>query len=102
MIFTKIRIISADSKHVTDKLSNNALRWLGNVALKMKKTFMSVAFTLSTYFYRLGAYIRTANVGTEQDFRVIKIIKHPSYNNPKRYSHDIALLKLDKPAALDR
>lgn len=31
MIFTKIRIISADSKHVTDKLSNNALRWLGNV-----------------------------------------------------------------------
>ena len=72
------------------------------LALKMKKTFMSVAFTLSTYFYRLGAYIRTANVGTEQDFRVIKIIKHPSYNNPKRYSHDIALLKLEKPAALDR
>lgn len=31
MIFTKIRIISADSKHVTDKISNNALRWLGNV-----------------------------------------------------------------------
>ena len=62
----------------------------------------SVNFTLSTYFYRLGAYRRRENVGTEQDFSVIKIIKHPSYNNPKRYSHDIALLKLDKPAALDR
>ena len=62
----------------------------------------SVNFTLSTYFYRLGAYRRRENVGTEQDFSVIKIIKHPSYQNPKRFSHDIALLKLDKPATLDR
>lgn len=58
--------------------------------------------TASSVFVRLGAYRRRENVGTEQDFSVIKIIKHPSYNNPKRYSHDIALLKLDKPAALDR
>ena len=66
----------------------------------MSLTF--VAFTLSAYFYRLGAYERTANVGTEQDFNVAKIIKHPSYHSPIRYSHDIALLKLDKPAALNR
>ena len=81
------------------------LLWLGNVVAEEEEDIYvvtSVVFTLSTYFYRLGAYRRRANVGTEQDFSVAKIIKHPSYNNPKRYSHDIALLKLDKPATLDR
>ena len=66
----------------------------------MSLTF--VVFTLSTYLYRLGADRRIANVGTEQDFNVAKIIKHPSYHSPIRFSNDIALLKLDKPAILNR
>ena len=53
-------------------------------------------------FCRLGAHKRTSNVGTEQDFRVAKVITHPSYHNPKRYAHDIALLKLATPAQLNR
>jgi len=56
----------------------------------------------STVFVRLGAHKRTSNVGTEQDFKVSKIISHPSYHSPKRYSHDIALLKLERPARLGR
>ncbi|KAL9985540.1 hypothetical protein ACROYT_G007958 [Oculina patagonica] len=53
-------------------------------------------------FVRLGAHKRTSSVGTEQDFRVEKVITHPSYHKPKSYSHDIALLKLEKPAVLGR
>lgn len=54
------------------------------------------------FFRRLGAHKRTSNVGTEQDFKVSKIISHPSYHSPKRYSHDIALLKLERSAQLGR
>ncbi|KAK3739890.1 hypothetical protein QZH41_007733 [Actinostola sp. cb2023] len=51
---------------------------------------------------RMGAHKRTSTVGTEQDFKVSKIIKHSSYQSPKSYSHDIALLKLERPALLDK
>ena len=46
--------------------------------------------------------MRTSSVGTEQDFKVTKVITHPSYHNPLTYSHDIALLKLEKLALLNR
>ncbi|RMX43655.1 hypothetical protein pdam_00016944 [Pocillopora damicornis] len=49
----------------------------------------------------LGAHSRVSEVDTEQDFRVTKVITHPLYHKPKSYSHDIALLKLDKPARLN-
>jgi len=51
---------------------------------------------------RMGAHKRTTTVGTEQDFTVNKIIIHSSYQSPKTYSNDIALLKLDKPAVYDK
>lgn len=54
------------------------------------------------YLLRLGAHRRVNIVGTEQDIRVSKVITHPSYHKPTRYSHDIALLKLEKPAQLNR
>lgn len=46
--------------------------------------------------------MRSEEVGTEQDFVATKVFTHPSYHKPKGYSHDIALLKLDKPALLGR
>lgn len=50
---------------------------------------------------RLGAHYRTSgNVGTEQDITVSKITIHESYNTPKSYSNDIALLNLAKAAVL--
>ncbi|RMX49292.1 hypothetical protein pdam_00011234 [Pocillopora damicornis] len=51
---------------------------------------------------RLGAHRRVNVVGTEQDIRVSKVIPHPQYHQPKRYSNDIALLKLERPAQLNR
>lgn len=54
------------------------------------------------FFLRLGAHRRVHTVGTEQDIVVSKVITHPSYHQPTKYSHDIALLKLEKPAQLDR
>ncbi|XP_068711848.1 MAM and LDL-receptor class A domain-containing protein 1-like isoform X1 [Montipora foliosa] len=56
----------------------------------------------SSVLVRLGAHKRTSNLGNEQDFKVVKIISHPLYQTEKGYSHDIALLKLDKPAKLNR
>ena len=38
----------------------------------------------------------------EQRFKLLNIIKHPSYHKPIDMSHDIALLKLERPAILDR
>jgi len=49
----------------------------------------------------MGAHVRVSNVGTEQDFKVAKIIFHPSYQK-LIYSHDIALLQLEKPAILNK
>lgn len=66
---------------------------------------------ISTYLFvwsvlvsltRLGAHRRIGRVGTEQDFKVVKIISHASYHNPVRYSYDIALIKLEKPANLNK
>jgi len=51
---------------------------------------------------RLGAHKRYGSIGNEQDFRAIKIIKHPNYKKPFGMSNDIMLLKLDKPAKFDR
>ncbi|KAK3752189.1 hypothetical protein QZH41_007021, partial [Actinostola sp. cb2023] len=56
----------------------------------------------SSITIRLGAHRRVNTVGTEQDIKVVKVITHPSYHKPKRYSHDIALLKLAKPAMLNK
>ena len=49
----------------------------------------------------MGAHYRlSASVGTEQDFDVVKIIQHEMYNTPNRWSNDIALLKLSRPAKI--
>ncbi|RMX55571.1 hypothetical protein pdam_00001722, partial [Pocillopora damicornis] len=56
----------------------------------------------SSLMIRLGAHRRIGRVGTEQDFKVVKIISHASYHNPVRYSYDIALIKLEKPANLNK
>ena len=49
----------------------------------------------------MGAHYRTSgSVGTEQEIGVDKIIVHERHNNPLRYSNDIALIKLVKPAVL--
>jgi len=51
----------------------------------------------------MGAYKRTtSDPTTEQTFKVTKIIMHGSYQDPMSYSNDIALLKLDKPAILNK
>lgn len=62
-------------------------------------SIMLIFFFLSE---RLGVHKRTDTVGTEQDFRVTKVIMHPFYHKPIGMSHDIALLKLDRPAALNK
>ncbi|EDO37083.1 predicted protein [Nematostella vectensis] len=51
---------------------------------------------------RLGAHNRRANLGMEQDIKVEKIIMHPGYRKPVGLAHDIALIKLLKPANLNR
>ncbi|KAK2570101.1 CUB and peptidase domain-containing protein 1 [Acropora cervicornis] len=51
---------------------------------------------------RLGAHYRTSNVGTEQDFDVERIVDHHSYKKPDGMANDISLLKLRKPAQLNR
>ena len=49
----------------------------------------------------MGAHYRVSGtVGTEQDIDVAQIINHESYHTPLRYSYDIALLKLARPAKL--
>ncbi len=51
--------------------------------------------------FRLGAHYRTQrSVGTEQDIGVAKIIMHENYNSPLKYSNDIALINLVRPADL--
>lgn len=61
-----------------------------------------IIFCTIVSFFRLGAHRRVIDVGTEQDIVVSKVITHPSYHKPSRYSHDIALLKLSKPASLNQ
>ena len=58
---------------------------------------------LAYLFCRLGAHYRTSsNTGTEQDFEVEKVINHHSYKRPYGMAHDISLLKLRRPANLNR
>jgi len=52
------------------------------------------------YTIRLGDHNRNVNEGTEQDIKAIRVISHPSYNNP-RLSNDIALIQLQRPATLN-
>lgn len=42
------------------------------------------------------------NIGTEQDFEVERIIPHHSYKQPYGMAHDIAMLKLRRPAQINR
>lgn len=54
----------------------------------------------------MGAHYRVesdagATSSNEQKFKVLQIIMHESYDSDKLYN-DVALLKLDRPANLDR
>ena len=50
----------------------------------------------------MGAHSKGGNDRTAQDFRVQRIIMHERYKRPFGLSNDIALLKLNKPAQLNR
>ncbi|KAL9953476.1 hypothetical protein ACROYT_G040898 [Oculina patagonica] len=57
----------------------------------------------SSVTVRLGAHYRSnGTVGTEQTIDVVKIIQHEHYNIPNRWSNDIALLQLSKPAKIGK
>lgn len=56
----------------------------------------------TTLSLRAGEFNSVSVDGTEQDIKVVKVITHPSYHNPVLYSNDIALLKLETPATLNR
>jgi len=60
--------------------------------------------TFSTWLliFRAGAHHRTQTDNHVQDIKVIQVVTHPEYHKPKQYSHDFALLKLEKPATLNR
>ncbi|KAJ7355071.1 hypothetical protein OS493_028292 [Desmophyllum pertusum] len=51
---------------------------------------------------RLGAHYRSANEGTAQDFEIERIISHHSYKRPYGMAHDIAMLKLRRPAQINK
>ena len=53
--------------------------------------------------FRMGAHYRKAGAqsSNEQKFKVSKIIMHENYHSNTMYN-DVALLKLEKPAKLDR
>ena len=57
---------------------------------------------LFLFFVRLGAHYRRGEVGTEQDLEIERIISHHSYKRPRGMAHDIALLKLRRPAKINR
>ncbi|KAL9985657.1 hypothetical protein ACROYT_G008083 [Oculina patagonica] len=59
----------------------------------------------SSIYIRLGAHNRLGtghDYGTEQDIAVAEIIKHENYHSPMPYGHDIALIRLAKPAKLGK
>ncbi|KAL9972365.1 hypothetical protein ACROYT_G018650 [Oculina patagonica] len=56
----------------------------------------------SSLFIRMGAHRRFYKIGTEQDFRVSNVIPHWSYQKPIGLSYDFALIKLEKPALLNK
>lgn len=51
---------------------------------------------------RMGAHYKRGSVGTEQNIKVSRIIMHPSYNKPKKYAYDIAMIKLATPAKINK
>ena len=53
-------------------------------------------------FQRMGAHYRSSTTGKEQDFRVERIISHESYKKPRGLAHDIAMLKLNEPAQINK
>ncbi|XP_044162898.1 uncharacterized protein LOC114956623 [Acropora millepora] len=55
----------------------------------------NIQVTLGAHYYSAASV-----VGTEQYFDVVQIVEHENYNSPKRWSNDIALLKLSRPALL--
>lgn len=55
-----------------------------------------------TSFGRLGAHYRNRRLKTEQEFQIKKVIYHNSYGKPKGFAHDIALLKLTRPAKISQ
>ena len=63
---------------------------------------LQVIFLPLCYLSRMGAHLKIDEVGTEQDFRVERIIMHPYYKRPFGLAHDIALLKLDRPAQITK
>ena len=48
----------------------------------------------------MGAHYRSSSTGNEQDFAVERIINHENYKRPRGLAHDIAMLKLNKPAQI--
>ena len=50
----------------------------------------------------MGAHYRKKYVGTEQNIDIHKIIMHPDYNKQKFMAFDIALIKLARPAILNK
>ena len=63
------------------------LKLQGFIVRALFTSIMLILFFLSE---RLGAHKRTDTVGTEQDFRVTKVIMHPFYYKPVGMSHDIS------------
>ena len=63
---------------------------------------LSVSLNHQFCISRMGAHYKRGSVGTEQNIKVQRIVMHPRYNNPKRYAHDIALIKLASPARLNK
>lgn len=55
-----------------------------------------------SYFCRLGGHYRNSNIGTEQVMEVERIINHHSYKQPNGMAHDISMLKLRRPAQINR
>ena len=51
-------------------------------------------------FFRLGAHYFNQELPGEQSFYPAKYIPHPRYD-PNSYTHDIAMLKLPRPATID-
>lgn len=69
---------------------------------KFKRKLRLKLISVFSFRGRMGAHMKASTVGTEQDFKVVKIIAHSSYHSPLRYSHDIALIKLERPAILNK
>lgn len=80
--------------------------WQDHLSSKPLWAFLIFESIFHVYFelliYRLGAHYRSSNVGTEQDIPVEKIISHHSYRKPYGMAHDIAMVKLSRPATLNK